>query len=291
VTAAMRAMAAGSAVLFTLPALCPAARAQTFRSKVEMVRVDVLVTENGRPVVGLSPSDFEILDNGVRQRVDFASFEQMGLNLVLALDTSASVAGPALAHLQQAGGAVLNLLTSADRAALVTFNQTVALDSPLTADLGQVRQAIDGVRPRGDTSLIDALFAGITVSEADVGRSLLLVFTDGADTSSFLDRQEVAKAAATTDVVVYAVTAGVPGRHTTEFLADIADRTGGQTIAVDSTRDMERAFVGIIDEFRHRYVLSYSPRGVAATGWHQIEVRAKDRRMRVKARAGYQRER
>jgi VWFA-related protein len=289
VTAAMRAMAAGSAILFTLPALCPAARAQTFRSKVEMVRVDVLVTENGRPVVGLSPSDFEILDNGVRQRVDFASFEQMGLNLVLALDTSASVAGPALAHLQQAGGAVLNLLTSADRAALVTFNQTVALDSPLTADLGQVRQAIDGVRPRGDTSLIDALFAGITVSESDVGRSLLLVFTDGADTSSFLDRQDVAKAAATTDVVVYAVTAGVPGRHTTEFLADVAGRTGGHTIAVDSTRDTEKAFIQILDEFRHRYVLSYSPRGVTGNGWHRLEVRVKDRRMTVKARAGYQR--
>jgi VWFA-related protein len=288
VTAATRAIAAGAALVLVLPTLWPTARAQTFRSQVEMVRVDVLVTENGRPVAGLSPSDFEVLDNGVRQQVEFASFEQLGLNLVLALDTSASVAGPALAHLQQASGAVLDLLTSADRAALVAFNQTVALASPLTADVGQVRQAIHGVRPRGETALVDAVFTGITVAEADVGRSLLLVFTDGTDTSSFLGRQDVARAAGTTNVVVYAVTAGVPGRHRAEFLADVADRTGGNTVAVDSTRDMEKAFVQILDEFRHRYLLSYSPRGVAATGWHQLEVRVKDRRMTVRARAGYQ---
>jgi VWFA-related protein len=287
-TAAMRAVAAGAALVLVLPTLCPTARAQTFRSKVEMVLVDVLVTENGRPVNGLSPSDFEVLDNGVRQQVEFASFEQMGLNLVLALDTSASVAGPALAHLQQASGAVLNLLTGADRAALVTFNQTAVLASPLTADLERVRQAVQRVTPRGETALVDAVFTGITVAEADVGRSLLLVFTDGADTSSFLGRQDVASAAGTTDVVVYAVTAGVPGRHTTEFLSGVADRTGGNTVAVDSTHDMEKAFVQILDEFRHRYLLSYSPRGVTGTGWHRLEVRVKDRRMAVKARAGYQ---
>ena len=78
-------------------------RRQTFTSRIEAVRVDVLVTENGRPVQGLTPDDFEVLDNGVRQRVDLASFEQIPLNVVLALDMSASLQGLRLGHLQTAG--------------------------------------------------------------------------------------------------------------------------------------------------------------------------------------------
>ena len=76
-----------------------AARQTTFTSRIDAVRVDVLVTENGRPVQGLTPDDFEVLDNGVRQRVDLASFEQIPLNVVLALDMSASLQGLRLGHL------------------------------------------------------------------------------------------------------------------------------------------------------------------------------------------------
>ena len=65
----------------------------TFSMRVEAVRVDVRVTEGGSPVRGLQPSDFEITDNGVPQRVDFAGFEQIPLNVVLVLDMSDSVKG------------------------------------------------------------------------------------------------------------------------------------------------------------------------------------------------------
>ena len=86
------------------------------------MRVDVLVTENGRPVQGLTPADFEVLDNGVRQKVDLASFEQIPLNVVLALDMSASLQGLRLGHLQTAGRTVLDGLKPGDRAALVAFS-------------------------------------------------------------------------------------------------------------------------------------------------------------------------
>jgi VWFA-related protein len=287
-TAAARTAVAAAVILFVLPGLCRPARAQTFRSKVELVRVDVLVSENGRPVSGLSPSDFEILDNGVPQQVEFASFEQMPLNVTFALDTSASVAGPALAHLQEASGAVLDRLTSGDRAALITFDDRLTLLSPLTPNFEQVRHAIRDVVPRGDTALIDAVYAGIVFAEADIGRNLLIVFTDGVDTSSYLGRQDVADAAKTTDVVVYAVAAGVPGGRSAEFLADVADRTGGNLLVVGSAGDVQNAFVRILEEFRHRYLLSFSPRGVTKTGWHRLEVRVKGRRLTVKARAGYE---
>ena len=85
-----------------------------FSSGVEVVRVDVLVTRGGRPVRDLRPQDFEILDNGVPQKVDSASFELIPLNVVLALDMSASVAGERLEHMRQAGHAVLGDLRTHD---------------------------------------------------------------------------------------------------------------------------------------------------------------------------------
>ncbi len=65
----------------------------TFSTKVEAVRVDVLVTEKGRPVAGLTAEDFEVFDNGVRQQPRLAAFEQMPINVTLALDASNSVVG------------------------------------------------------------------------------------------------------------------------------------------------------------------------------------------------------
>src|SRR6185295_11972252 len=54
----------------------------TFSSRVEAVRVDVLMTDNGQPVRGLGLPDFEVRDNGVLQQVDLVSFEQIPLNVV-----------------------------------------------------------------------------------------------------------------------------------------------------------------------------------------------------------------
>ncbi len=57
----------------------------------------MLVTDNGQPVRGLGPADFEVLDNGVPQDVALVSFDEVPLNVILALDMSDSVAGERLA--------------------------------------------------------------------------------------------------------------------------------------------------------------------------------------------------
>ena len=73
-------MRTATALLVIAGSASIAAQSQTFSSKVEAVRVDVLVTDKGRPVRGLQAADFEVLDNGVPQHVDLVSFEQIPLN-------------------------------------------------------------------------------------------------------------------------------------------------------------------------------------------------------------------
>jgi VWFA-related protein len=256
-----------------------------FTSKIEAVRVDVLVTDNGQAIRGLGPADFEVLDNGVPQQVELVSFDQIPLNVILVLDMSDSVAGERLEQLRRAGGALLGGLTKADQAALVTFSHIVQLDAKLTSDVATVRAALGGAHGAGQTALVDGAYAGIMVGESDAGRALLIVFSDGVDTSSWLRADAVLDTAKRADVVVYGVS--VVSRLKAEFLRDMTSFTGGRLFEIEKTANLEQTFLGILEEFRHRYLVSYTPQGVSKDGWHRLDVRIRNRRASIKARPGY----
>jgi len=257
----------------------------TFSSKVEAVRVDVLVSDRGQPVTGLSPVDFEVLDNGVPQQVDLVSFEKLPLRVVLALDLSDSVVGPRLTHLREAGQALVDALEPGDEAALVTFNAAVALRAEPTTDLARVRRAIDIIEPSGSTSTVDAAFAALTIGESGVGRGLVILFSDGLDTSSWLREEDVIDIAKRCDAVVYA--ASTTRAADDRFLKALTDQTGGRRLSVESTKGVDAAFLEMLKEFRQRYVVSYTPAGVPRGGWHRLTVRVKNRNVTVRARPGY----
>lgn len=261
------------------------AQVPTFRSGVESVRVDVLVTENRRVVRGLRVSDFEVLDNGVAQQVELVSFEQLPVNVIMAFDMSDSIAGERLGHLRSAAQSVLAGLGRDDRAALLTFNDQLQRPYPLTRELHRVRDALDDLKPQGLTALIDGAYAGLTLAGQDAGRDLLLIFSDGVDTVSLLPAARVLEAARRTEVTVYGVSVRGGGRG--EFVRRLSEDTGGRAIEIQATTDLQKAFVAILDEFRQRYVLSFTPRGVSPTGDHRLQVRVKGRRPTIVARQGY----
>jgi Ca-activated chloride channel homolog len=270
--------AAGGAVL---SAIC----GQTFTSRVEAVRLDVLVTSAGQPVLGLQARDFEIRDNGVLQQVDIVSFEEVPLSVVLALDMSDSVTDEGLAHLQHAGRAVLEGLASEDRAGLITFSHAISQPNRLSSDLSRARAALEAARPAGDTALVDASHAAMTLAASPGSRGLVVIFTDGLDTSSWLSPDLVLATARRSEVVVYAV--AVSQRVTEDFLEDLTEATGGRLFKLQSTDKLRATFLQILEEFRHRYLVSFTPRGVRREGLHRLQVRVKGRDAIVRTRAGY----
>lgn len=275
---------AASIAVLCAPWLClHAQQVPTFTSRTEAVRVDVLVSRGGHPVLGLSPSDFEVRDDGVLQQVDHAAFEEIPLNVVLALDASTSVAGERMRHLRAAGRSLLSRLKEDDQAALVTFGTGVVVNADLTRDRAAVLAALDGTRPFGDTSLVDAAEAAILVAESQPGRALVIVFSDGVEVTSYLDEETVVDTARRSDAVVY----GVSLRNLGPFLRNVSDASGGEMLEIRSIGELDGAFARILDEFRHRYLLSYTPRNVKGSGWHKLEVRVKARGVTVRARPGY----
>ena len=285
-----------------------------FKARVDAVRVDVLVTRGGKPVAGLTTADFELRDSGVPQQIDVLSLEEVPLHLLLALDTSSSLTGQPIEHLKAAARAAVASLRPDDRAALVTFSHAVQKQVPWSADTAAIRTAIDAVTAAGATALTDAAFAVLGLREAVEGRMLALLFSDGFDTASWLDPLAVIEQARRSDLVIDAVSLSMvpeavtafrrpgvtpadvrrwflaePQLFRTEFLAALADETGGEVVVANRSSDLQAVFVKIVSTFKTRYVLTYSPNNVAPSGWHPIEVRLKNKKGDVRARRGYTR--
>jgi len=276
---------AAAGVIALMASAAGLAQQPTFSSRLDVVRVDALVTDGGRPVRGLAAGDFIVLDNGAPQTVDFVSFETLPVNVILAFDQSSSVTGDRLSQLRDAARAVLGALTPRDQAALVTFSHRVELRQALTHESRLVVDAVSAAKPAGETSLFDGVYAGLLVGVNDTARNLVIVFSDGVDTSSWLGAEQIIETAKRSDAVVYALSP--KGAGSVPFLRELTDQTGGSTIEVESLRELSTRFVAILEEFRNRYLLSYSPKGVPAPGWHRLEVKLKTRRATVKARPGY----
>jgi VWFA-related protein len=188
-------------------------------------------------------------------------------------------------HLQAAGRTLLGRLEPEDRAALVTFSQEVTLRQALTREADLVGSALARIEPRGESAVFDGSYAAVMLGDTDVGRDLVIVFSDGVDTASWLPRDRVLDAARRSDVVVYAVSVRSPQRP--DFLRELSRLTGGSLLEVDSTRDVAPTFIRLLEEFRQRYLLSFVPQGVSTEGWHDLKVTVKRRRAVVNARAGY----
>lgn len=298
-------------VLAAVVALVLAPRMQVFRSAADAVRVDVAVTEGRRPIGGLTAADFELRDSGVVQTIDDVQVQEVPFSMMLALDTSSSMEGRPLAELQDAARTAIGELRPDDRAALLTFDEAVSPATPWSAERGALRSAIGNLRAGGATSLFDAALAAVVQRDPERGRrNLLILFSDGVDTSSWLPELAALDLVARTDIVVYTVASesggpspapGTLQRHSgirlaprqpvvssVSFFEELTARTGGEHLS-SGMIGLRDTFRRIVIDFRSRYVLAYTPRNVAPAGWHPIEVKVKGRRATVRARRGYER--
>jgi Ca-activated chloride channel homolog len=293
----------GAAAL--LVALATAATAQqplTFEVQVDVVRLDVVVTQRGGPVEGLTADDFEVWDSGVRQRVQLVSADatEAATNAVLVLDTSGSTAGEKLAKLRAASQAFLEGLGPRDSASLILFAERLRLLSEHEVGRQALFQALDAAAPGGATALQDAMYVALSLGDPHLGRPIVLVFTDGVDNVSWLDPEQVRATARQSEAAVYVVLEtpwilqrAVRGEdmldRNSRSLLDIAEETGGRVWYAKSLDDLQEGFLGVLAEVRNRYLLHYEPQGVTREGWHEVKVRLKRGKGNVRTRRGYQR--
>jgi VWFA-related protein len=270
-----------------------AAQQPTFRTATDAVAVEVSVLDRTRPVTTLQAADFEILDNGVTQQAVYVSYDTLPIDVTVILDVSFSVTGTLLQRLSQAVRQLMGDLRPADRLKLVTFNNRVSRVMDFTADTDAVDRAIRDSTAGGGSSVWDALAVAVASAPAPERRQLVMIFTDGADTSSVLTPVTLTRVIERTNASIAAVvpTSGVAGRGSigADVLRQLAAVTGGQFIPVLSiSQNLSATFQRVLSDFRSAYVLHFIPTGVETKGFHAltVSVRGKEDYV-VKARRGY----
>jgi VWFA-related protein len=277
-----------------------AAQQPDFRSRTDLVRVDALVERDGRPVSGLTAADFVVEDAGVAQRVQLLPVsEAVGVSTVL--DVSGSMSAAQLGKAAAAADAIAASLRDGDRQVIyavaggVREVARVGHDGRVFVnDLANSLRAGSG----SSTSLFDALHVAIVQGLRTEPPDLVLVLTDGHDNTSWLGAASAIDTAIRLETVICIVTIRQPPPWATDApvaadaglrLAQIlADRTGGRVVHADWSKDFGAVFVSLVDAYRQRYILSFTPEGVPRDGkWHPISVKLRQRAGRVHARDGY----
>lgn len=288
-------MSARLAALLVLPlaGLTAAAQQPTFQLATSSITVDASVTRDGTPVTGLTARDFRLTDRGVVQTITDVSREQFPVDVTFVADLVGSVEGPWLNGFRRAFEGMRRSLRDGDRGRLVLFDPRIREVTGIEyarVDIQAPKWPSDG----GASSLLDALAVSLVRDANPEYRRMAIVMTEGQDGGSFLDEPELFDVAARTDTAVFfvAVTDGtsrVPQRPTNErMLQALANATGGAVTVVQRDADLGASFIRELEEFRTSYVLRYSPTGVPAGGWHDVDVRVnRQGRYDVRARKGY----
>ena len=127
------------------------------------------------------------------------------------------------------------------------------------------------------------------------GRKVLVLYTDGGDTSSSRTWDQTIRLLRTSDVTVYPIgflaSRGSARLMQQSQLTEMARLTGGRAVFPGTMKELTRCHRQIAAEIQAQYVLGYVPTNAARDGkWRKVEIRLKRpafERLRLRTRQGY----
>jgi Ca-activated chloride channel family protein len=244
------------AAVLTLVALVRAQQAPAFRTGVDLVSLNVTVTDGtARYVTDLQAEDFSVFENGVKQDVTFFNRRNLPISLALLLDTSASMENK-LPTAQAAAIGFARRLHPQDLAEIIDFDSRVVVLQNFTNNAAALERAIQRTSAGGSTSLYNAIYIAlkdlkkVVVKNVDeIRRQAIVVLSDGEDTSSLLPFEEVMDLAKRSETAIYtiglrdnkATSSETRGFKEAEFvMRQFAQETGGRAFFPSQLSDLAR---------------------------------------------------
>lgn len=286
---------------FGLAALAAFAQASPdIRVDVNLVRVLATVKDPAGKLVGsLAKEDFTILDNNTPQEISyFERRTEQPLSVALLIDTSGSTAK----DLKYETDSVVHFLHAlfseghpSDALALYSFNWQVVQQKYFTRNAASIEHVLRLLHGEAGTSLYDAIYLTSQVLQDRDGRRIMVIVTDGGDTTSNKDFHAALEAAQLADATIYPIlVVPIPtdaGRNVggENALTTLSLGTGGHVFLPTIGAELDRAFTQLIEDLRTQYLLAYYPKDVPLTKnrFHRLEVRVRNASLRVLARNGY----
>ena len=279
----------------------PQPQTPAFRAGIDIVSLNVTVTDGvNHYVTDLEEPDFQIFEDGVRQEISFFSRRQQPVALSLLLDSSASM-DDKLATLQTAAGNFVRRLRPNDIAQVIDFDSRVDVRQTFTGNQTDLLTAIDRTAVGGSTSLHNAVYIALkelrkvrAVTEQDIRRQALVVFSDGEDTSSLVSFDEVLDLAKRSETSIYAIALRGPdvqqkGFKEAEFvMKTLALETGGRSFFPARIDDLSGVYSQIADELASQYTVGYVSKNPRRDGaWRRIDARVTRQNATARTKRGY----
>jgi Ca-activated chloride channel homolog len=275
------------ALLSGIPALAQSQEAGVIRVDVNLVLVDATVkTKAGKIMADLQKDSFELREDGVAQKIEVFSRDELPLNVALVLDLSDSI-GPFLGPLRDAANTALAALKPEDEVALFTFSTEAVLRVPFTTDKTKIARQINGFRVGGATNINDGIFvaAKYLLGAPPKGRRVIILISDDVGTSAGgQGTADIVTETIAADAVLYNLK--IPGYNPPGALfaagiipglvniRKVTDQTGGEIFDVQDVAHLDDAFRALIDRIKTRYTLGYYTKADAAAGKpHKLDVR------------------
>jgi Ca-activated chloride channel family protein len=272
-----------------------AAQQPTFKSDTgAVVSIFATVTDReNRLVPDLTRDDFEVLDNDQPQPLTVFENETQPITAVLMLDTSFSMTGN-LKLLRDAAEQFLIRLMPGDSAKVGAFNDKIELSGNFTSDRDELIAEVRDLDYGNATRLYDAASMSLDELNGIKGRRVLVLLSDGEDTSSRVSFRTVMDRARAEEVMVYAIGLAsdfFDGVRMVRSRPDgglrrLADETGGGYFELKKTSDLAPTFTRVAQELHSQYVLGFvAPR--LDDRVHKLTLRVKQPGMTARGRRSY----
>ena len=289
-----------AAALTSALSITLAAQQGRFRAGIELVSLNVTVTDGAKYVTGLEQSDFDVFEDGVKQNLSFFSHIQQPIALAILLDTSNSMEDK-LATAQEAASGFVRRMKKDDVMEVIEFNSQVRIPQPFTNDVPALERAIRQTSVNGSTSLYNALYVSLkelknerAKSSEEIRRQAIVVLSDGDDTSSVIEYEDVLELAKRSETAIYAIglrqqETGRPKFKEAEFvLRQLSQETGGRVFFPTTIAELPKIYEQISEELASQYNMAYSSKNSMRNGaWRRIDVRVNKPGLAARSRRGY----
>lgn len=255
-----------------------------------------VVDDKGLAITGLKLEDFELRIDGQLKPISELTRTETSVRLAMLFDNSGSLGYARDFEKRAAMHFFRRVMRPIDEAAIFSIESESYLVQPLTKDIARLEYVIQSFgRPEGSTSLFDAIVDAAAYLRPYSGRRIIVIVSDGIETTSRNDFETTMKQALADDCQIFIVQTGLyEGANLRALAAErrmeqLSGQTGGAVYLPKTTGELEQAFEQIAADLAQQYVLSYYSAEERRDGrFHAIDLRIKARKnVRVRARKGY----
>jgi VWFA-related protein len=280
----------------------PSRRMPTFSSTVDVVNLNVAVTDDkDQNVSGLAPDDFRVYEDGVPQQLCMFTEEQLPISLAVLVDSSLSM-NTNLPAVKAAALRLLRTLRPEDSAKIVQFNHRFSVLQDFTSDLMLLDNAVNSIHADGATGVYNAIYLALKDRQFrpapnELKRQAIVVLSDGEDTSSLITDDQVIELAKKSNVSVFAISLLPPraaGQDTqgadraNYFLTAVARETGGRSYFPSTLNQLDGVYDRIAEDLRTQYALGYVSNNPTRDGaWRKIAIATARGNLLLRHKLGY----